>query len=234
MTPARYLVQFIAIVFSAVMLAVWPLLAEADTVRAETIDTHVGIVISYGDESLEFILFEIDRADEISAMDLLIESDLELEISPFGGLGEAVCSIDGTGCPGSDCFCESFSSPAYYWQFFQWDDQQWVPQHQGASQHVMEPGQILGWSWTADPPGLPDVSFDDFLDSPDTDASATTVPDEIILTPDPTPVDTNVADDNQADSGSSLQCLQFISILTIAGGFTALLANRRYGNRESA
>ncbi|TVR70832.1 MAG: hypothetical protein EA415_12230 [Sphaerobacteraceae bacterium] len=233
----RFLLPFTAIALAAILIAGWPMLDEAGTARSASEDTHAGMVISFGDDTTDFVLFELDPSETITAMELLLESDYDLEIAPFGGLGEAICSIDDTGCPGSDCFCESFSSPAYYWQFFKWDGQQWVPQHQGASQHEMEPGQILAWAWTAGDPELPEVSFEDFTAPASVDGAEepTPVPTEIILSPDATVVADDLDDDASADdqesSGSGLQCLQFISILAIGTGVLGFVGKRRYGTR---
>ncbi len=241
----RFLLPFTAIALAAILIAGWPMLDEAGTARSASEETHAGMVISFGDDTTDFVLFELDPSETVTAMDLLLESDYVLEIAPFGGLGEAVCSIDDTGCPGSDCFCESFSSPAYYWQFFKWDGQQWVPQHQGASQHEMEPGQILAWAWTAGDPELPDVSVEDFtapasddLASDDGAEEPTPVPTEIILSPDATVVaddlgeeEEDTAGDDQDSPGSGLQCLQFISILAIGAGVLGFVGKRRYGTR---
>jgi hypothetical protein len=208
------------------------------TASAADPDSQLGIVIGFDGERVEYLLFDIDPESDQTAMDLMIESGLELEIAPFGGLGEAVCSIDGTGCPGSDCFCESFSSPAYYWQFFLWDGNQWVPQHQGASQHTVEAGEILGWSWTAEPPGLPDVSFSDLAESQESDDldASTVVPDAAPTPTEETAVPEPAADGSEPesadDSGASgLECLQFISVLTVGTAILGLLGRRRYGSR---
>jgi hypothetical protein len=82
----------------------------------------------------------------------------------FGGLGEAVCSIDGQGCGVSECrrnVCQAASADAPYWQYFRQDPANpavWRWLALGASASKVHDGDVFGWSWTASEPGLPAFS----------------------------------------------------------------------------
>lgn len=119
-----------------------------------------GIVVRHGDGTLVYVWVSFDE-DSITSEELLTRSGLEAVVTPFGGLGTAVCSLDGEGCPSSDCFCKSYSSPAFFWHFYTLSDGTWVEELGGASSREVRDGDIDGWSWTAAEPGLPVVTLDE-------------------------------------------------------------------------
>lgn len=61
----------------------------------------------------------------------------------------AVCKVDRTGCPSSDCFCQAkdLNKPLQYWGYYAWDGQKWTYAEQGAAQTSVTNGSIQGWSW---------------------------------------------------------------------------------------
>lgn len=61
----------------------------------------------------------------------------------------AVCKVDRTGCPSSDCFCQAkdLTQPLKYWGYYTWNGQQWQYAEQGAAQSQVSQGSIQGWSW---------------------------------------------------------------------------------------
>jgi len=121
---------------------------------------QAGIVVRHGDGTLVYVWVSFDE-ESISSEELLTRSGLDAIVTPFGGLGTAVCSLDGEGCPSDNCFCKSYSSPAYFWHFYTLQDGAWVEELSGPSSREVHDGDIDGWSWTAADPGLPVVAIDD-------------------------------------------------------------------------
>ena len=72
--------------------------------------------------------------DSISGLELLRRSGLPLVTSGNGGLGSAVCSINGEGCsnPG-DCFCKCKGGTCAYWAYYHFKNEAWQISRLGAS-----------------------------------------------------------------------------------------------------
>lgn len=83
---------------------------------------------------------------EISGYELLNRAGLQME---FGNSvqGAAVCSVDGVGCPASDCFCQCRGEPCQYWSYWQLGDSGWEYAIRGANQTTVRPGDVYGWTW---------------------------------------------------------------------------------------
>jgi hypothetical protein len=119
-----------------------------------------GLVIRHGDGTIIYAYVEFDE-DSITSDELLFRSGLDVIVSVYGGLGTGVCTIDGEGCPADDCYCKSYSNPAYFWHFYTAQGGGWREEIRGASSRVVADGDVDGWSWTASDPALPVVSIDD-------------------------------------------------------------------------
>lgn len=78
----------------------------------------------------------------ISGLQALQLTGLDLEIAHFS-FGSAVCSIEGVGCPATDCFC----NPDKFWGYQYWDGTTWQPYTVGASDSVVGDGAVEGWNW---------------------------------------------------------------------------------------
>src|SRR5215204_3221516 len=63
---------------------------------------HAGLVVRHSDGRLIYAYIAFAE-DEINGVELLRRSGISLVTIGFGGLGEGVCTIDGEGCPASDC-----------------------------------------------------------------------------------------------------------------------------------
>ncbi|HYI16406.1 MAG TPA: hypothetical protein VEX37_13505 [Thermomicrobiales bacterium] len=118
-----------------------------------------GLVIRFGDGSVIYAYVQFEE-ETISSEELLYRSGLAVAIAPYSGLGAGVCMIDGEGCPSDDCFCQSYTTPAYFWHFYA-NDGGWRELLQGASSRSVGDGDIDGWSWTAGDSGLPAVTIDE-------------------------------------------------------------------------
>ena len=117
-----------------------------------------GLVVRHGDGTLVYAYVEFD-GESIGGEELLLRSGLDLVVTPYGGLGVGVCAIDGEGCPADNCYCASFGNPAYYWNYFTRTADGWTANPRGPTSHQLADGDIDGWSWTADEPGLPLVTI---------------------------------------------------------------------------
>lgn len=142
-----------------------------------------GLVVRHGDGTLVYAYVQFE-GETINGIDLLSRSGLDVTVAPFGGLGGAVCSINGEGCPSDNCFCHSYSSPSFFWHYYVFENGGWVEYPVGASSRQLADGDIDGWSWTAGESGLPIVSIDEIAAVNGIDRSDPTP------TPQPLPTDT--------------------------------------------
>jgi hypothetical protein len=117
-----------------------------------------GLVVQYGDGTRVYALVQFSE-ESLSSEELLIRTGLDVVVAPFGGMGAAVCSIDGEGCPSSRCWCQSYSNPSYFWHFYALRDGRWVEQLQGASARQISDGDVDGWLWAAGDTSLPSVTL---------------------------------------------------------------------------
>jgi hypothetical protein len=118
-----------------------------------------GIVVQFEDGSRIYAYVQFTE-ESLTSQELLLRSGLDVVVAPYGGLGAAVCSIQGEGCPSSNCFCRSYSHPAYFWRFYAWQGG-WVEQPQGMTSRRVTDGSIDGWLWSAGDTQLPAVSIDE-------------------------------------------------------------------------
>ena len=128
-------------------------------VRAQS-PNGAGLVVRHGDGTLVYSYVEFAE-EAISGEELLLRSGLEFVVAPFGGIGTAVCAINGEGCPAGDCFCESFSNPSVFWNYLAWAGSGWAIEARGPSARMLRDGDIDGWSWSGGEHGLPAITIDE-------------------------------------------------------------------------
>jgi hypothetical protein len=118
-------------------------LAEAS---AQT-ENRAGLVIRYGDGRLSTFCIRFGEPS-ITGLDLFTRSG-QLPIVETGGLGAAVCAINGEGCayPSQPCFCQCQGANCAYWNYFHWIDGAWRYSPLGAAARTITDGAIDGWSW---------------------------------------------------------------------------------------
>lgn len=80
----------------------------------------------------------------MSGQDLLRESGLPTVIQ-----GGAVCAIDGTGCPATDCFCACKGARGCrFWKYHQGDAAgRWQEAAVGPAEQALPEGALEGWVW---------------------------------------------------------------------------------------
>lgn len=106
---------------------------------------HAAVVIDTGKEVKKFCLAFPE--DEISGAEALRRIDAQVQFANFGSRGQAVCSLSGTGCPSSNCFCDANRFWAYHragpggapYSF----------SRTGASSTAVRNGDVEGWKWGA-------------------------------------------------------------------------------------
>lgn len=124
-----------------------PLPAAAAPVPGDTVpvtSNTAGIVIQYPDGHVETYAVEFDEPS-ISALEALQRTGIGLDLD-----GELICSIRGSGCPSSDCFCGCPPpySPCYYWSYAHWNSRDWDFSAVGAGQYQLHDGDVDGFHWS--------------------------------------------------------------------------------------
>ncbi len=173
MTRLRQLLLALIVLFSVQLYVAHPLAADESGMA--------GIVVDYGNGVVTYAIVPLPDG-QASGMELLRGSGLSLVSIEFGGLGDGVCSIEEHGCGVGECrrLCQTSDPDSPYWRYFTLNgDGEWAIQPRGASSSTVVPGQVDGWSWTGDEPGLPDVDFAEVLNlaaqgDSDGEASSTT------------------------------------------------------------
>jgi hypothetical protein len=125
-----------------------------------------GLIVDYGDGRMSYAVVPFDE-ENISGVDLLEMSGLDLVTIGFGGLGDAVCQIDDTGCPVDDCrkrLCQTSDPESPYWQFSKLADDEWLFVATGASGAKVQDGDVYAWSWIGTTPDLPTMSIDELAE----------------------------------------------------------------------
>ncbi|MGC9025301.1 MAG: hypothetical protein ACP5NB_10840, partial [Chloroflexia bacterium] len=108
---------------------------------------QAALVVDFGDGRV--LVRVVSFAEEtISGVDLLRRSGLEVAMVS-GGIGTAVCAIEGVGCPPTpqECFCECRGTPCRYWAYFHLRDGAWVYADRGAADRRLGDGDVDGWVW---------------------------------------------------------------------------------------
>lgn len=123
------------------------------TLRAQS-ENRAALVINYGDRvATHCVAFS---EPQISGYELLVRAGRSVEVEA-GGMGAAVCRLDGTGCPGDDCFCQCRGGgDCIYWSYWHRNGGAWQYSPVGASNYQVSDGAVDGWSWG---PGSPDQAI---------------------------------------------------------------------------
>lgn len=118
-----------------------------------------GLVIRHGDGSVLYFYVRFSEP-EITGTQLLQRSGVSIDVSPYAGLGQAVCRIDGEGCPSTNCFCKSYANPSVYWRYHMLSPEgTWLVLPYGPDHRTIHDGDVDGWSWSARNNDLPNVTL---------------------------------------------------------------------------
>jgi len=131
--------------------------------RAQTVDNQAGLVVVHGDGRVITRCVAFSEP-QISGADLLSRSGASLVLEA-GPLGLTVCSLNGEGCPSTDCFCECHGTPCVYWNYYHGNpDGSWTYALVGAASRQISNGDVDAWLWGESSKLPPSVTFDAICD----------------------------------------------------------------------
>ncbi len=165
------------------ILLVMSLLSGA--VNAQSPVNRAGVVVRFGNGEVVTACVTFNEPT-ISGLDLLERSGLPV-ISQQSSIGAAVCKIGRDGCdyPATSCFCaRDQQGRAVYWAFYRREAGTWRYSNLGASNVVVNDGDLHGWAWGAGDANSgavpPDLELNDVCSQtpilPTTVPTATTIP----------------------------------------------------------
>ena len=105
---------------------------------------------------------------ELTGEELLRRAKVDAVFAEYS-IGQAVCSLCGTGCPADDCFCES-GTTGRYWNYSRDGDAGWQRSSLGASSTTVKDGDVDGWAWGTEGAVPPWIGFESIC--VETDAGA--------------------------------------------------------------
>lgn len=123
-------------------------LPSVPTTRAQSGVNQAGLVVLHGDGHVVTACVAFDEA-EISGLQLLQRSGLDLNVDTSNGMGGTVCRINGEGCstPQESCFCHCTGSDCAYWSYWRSSAAGWEYSNLGGGNTVVRPGDVDGWVW---------------------------------------------------------------------------------------
>lgn len=137
--------------------------ARASTASAADFNV-AGLIVDYGDGRITYVLIPFEE-DQLSGVEILQRSGLDLVTVGFGGMGDAICQIDDTGCPVDDCrkrLCQTSDPDSPFWRYSrQSAPGEWSFAATGASGARVHDGDIDAWSWTGGDANLPAITMDE-------------------------------------------------------------------------
>ena len=104
---------------------------------------QVGVVIAFPDNKVHAELVTVPIT--ATAFDVLQKASVKLA-STNGDFGPAVCSINDTGCPSTDCFCDK----NHFWAYYHLDTTtgKWVASTEGVGASTPADGAVEGFVWS--------------------------------------------------------------------------------------
>jgi hypothetical protein len=218
-TAPAALASLLLLLFLTAAVAAWTATPAAEALH------HAGLVVRYGDGHLTYAAVPFPE-ESISGIELLrrglAAADVPLLTIGFGGLGEGVCQIAGTGCQAGECrrrVCQGSNPNDPYWRYFrQAAPGDWQPLPLGASGSVVRDGDVDAWSWSGTAAGLPALSLADVARLAGADPSASAAAGRTVLPPGASP-------SPEAGSGWTTYAGAGAILAAIGGG--ALFAARR-------
>ena len=147
----------------ALPLLLLALISAPAPARAQTVGNQAGLVVVHGDGRVttRCVVFS---EQQISGSDLLSRSGMSLVVEA-GPLGLTVCSLNGEGCPSTDCFCECHGTPCVYWNYYYGNpDGSWTYAYVGAVSRQITNGDVDAWLWGESSKLPPSLTFDAICD----------------------------------------------------------------------
>jgi hypothetical protein len=111
--------------------------------QADSATKQVGLVIAFpsGAPHLEIVTVPVTA----TTFQVLQAARITLA-SQTGGFGPAVCGINATGCPATNCFCD----PAKFWAYYHLDPAAniWMQAAEGVGAYTPANGAVEGLAWS--------------------------------------------------------------------------------------
>ena len=116
----------------------------------------VGVVVKFSDNNI--VKKCVTVSENSSGYKVLNQTGLNLVWKDYGGsLGHALCKIEDTGCPESNCFCSS-----NYWGFlYKHYGGEWTYSNVGLDSYLVKDKDIIGLVWGPYGSSLPNISIDE-------------------------------------------------------------------------
>ncbi len=193
---------------------------------------RAGLVVRHGDGRLTYAYVAFPE-EEISGIELLRRSGLPLVTVGFGGLGEAVCALEGEGCSAGECrrnLCQGAPEEPFWQPCYQTTPGTWQVWRLGASSAKIHDGDVYGWSWGGCEAGLPATTIADVArlvaapDPPVTDLDGT-VSEVAIRTVYPPGVEPEQEPPRQ-EVLTYVVAVGLLALIGAAAGYAALRARR--------
>lgn len=203
-------------------------LSSVQVARVAASDINVaGLVVDYGDGRMSYAWVPFEE-EEITGIELLKRSGLDVVTITFGGMGEGICQIDITGCPVDDCrkrMCQTSDPESPFWRYLrQADSGEWSFVALGASDTTVRDGDIDAWSWSGVEPELPPLTMDELADLAGADASvledAQAAPAAVVRT------EGGAEEDDDDLSTGALTGAAAVAVIAVVAGFVVLRAKR--------
>lgn len=104
---------------------------------------HAGLVLDYGDGTVETLCVDLGGDGEAMGWEALQDTGRDIEREGWG-----ICNIESVGCPANDCFCGWDSQPYEAWNFWHLssDSSEWIFAGDAVSDTITT-GEVDGWSW---------------------------------------------------------------------------------------
>jgi hypothetical protein len=222
-TRAQSLWVRITVLVMCVLSALLPTSGYAQEASA------AGLIVNYGDGRVSYVVVPFEE-EQINGVELLERSGIDVVTVGFGGMGDAVCQIDDTGCSVDDCrsrMCQTSDRESPFWQFSKLsDDGEWQFVSTGASGARVQDGDIYAWSWTGTQPDLPVLSLDELADRAGGELSS--LGDTALLRTE------GGETGKDSDDGIGYASVAVVAVVVLAGGLLVLRSRRTAPRAEDA
>ncbi len=124
-------------------------------------ENQAGLVIQFADGSIKSYCIPFS-GESITGLDLLLKTDLNVQVESYGGLGAEICKIGANGCdyPNEPCACRSYGPGGVYWSYSHLKNGKWQISSVGVGSYKVRNGDIEGWAWSSGKPpaALPNLA----------------------------------------------------------------------------
>ena len=126
--------------------------------QAQESGNRAGLVVVYPDGRVTSRCVSFEEP-AISGLALLQRSTLPFATAS-GPMGVQLCSVNGEGCPATDCWCECRGAPCAYWNYYHGNpDGSWAYANLGAASRSISHGDVDAWLWGDGSRVPPTMSF---------------------------------------------------------------------------